>query len=107
MPKLWWKCMEDLTEIVRAVMLSTIVLNLVSSFALSLALYIDAPERGEIGFNKYWQALMMDAAPWSGKKLLQYEDRPSRYKLFFIHRVMSSIGIVVVFLGVVAMVVLE
>lgn len=107
MPKLWWICMESVTELVRVVMLSVIVFNLTSSFLLSLALYGDAPERGEIGFNKYWQALMMDAAPWSGKKLLQYSDRPGRYKLFVIHRFISSVGLVVVAGGVLAIIVLE
>jgi hypothetical protein len=60
--------MENAIEIVTTLMASVIAFNAISSLFVALALYSNAPERGEIGFNRYWQTLVADAAPWSGKK---------------------------------------
>jgi hypothetical protein len=62
----------------------TIGFGFVFSLAIALRLYIDAPEKKEMGFNKYWHAFMLDASPGNEKKLLEYSDKIERYSLFVI-----------------------
>lgn len=71
-----------------------IILNIVVSLVIAIKLYLNAPEKNDIGFNKYWQTLMMDSYPSHDKNLLIYDDNPQRKKLFWLHK-MVSIGVMV------------
>lgn len=73
-------------------------MNIIISLGITILLYGEAPEKNDIGFNKYWQTLMMDSYPSADKKLLIYDDKKERYQLFKIHRCVSVIvmGVIVI-----------
>lgn len=66
-----------------------IPINIVISLIIAAKLYSDAPEKEGIGFNKYWQTLMMDSYPSTDKNILIYNDKPERHHLFKVHRIVS------------------
>lgn len=84
--------MENLINFLRYSMPFVIAVSIVISLVISIRLYSDAPEKNEIGFNKYWQMLMMESYPSADKNLLIYDDKPERHKWFKIHRIVSVVG---------------
>lgn len=67
----------------------SIIVNILVSISIALQLYSNAPEKNDLGFNKYWQTLMMDSYPSGDKNLLVYDDTPERLNLFKVHRAFS------------------
>jgi hypothetical protein len=89
-----------LIDLVSYVAPTTIIFNIVVGLVIALKLYIKAPERDVMGFNKYWHALMMDAAPGKEKNLLKYDDDENRNQLFLAYRIVSIVCMVVIALCV-------
>lgn len=69
--------------------------GVIVGFIAALTLYQDAPEKYDLGFNKYWNALLLDASP-GDKTLLKFEGE--RLKIFLIYKkfnigVLISVGV--------------
>jgi len=77
--------------------------GIIVSFIAALTLYQDAPEKSDIGFNKYWNALMLDASP-GDKTLLKFEGE--RLKIFLIYK-KFNIGVLISFGASIAILILS
>lgn len=68
---------------------------LITSFFVALRLYKNAPEKGEMEFNKYFNAMMMDVSiKKRNKNLLIYEGE--RLEIFIKYRkfILASLAMV-------------
>ena len=81
--------MENLINYLHYANPFAIILAIVSSALIAIKLYSGAPEKKDLGFNKYWQTLMMDSFPSEDKNILIYDDFPERLLLFKLHRIVS------------------
>ncbi|RYG06695.1 MAG: hypothetical protein EOO07_28755 [Chitinophagaceae bacterium] len=88
--------MQKIIDLIQLIVPIAIVVNILVSLVIAVRLYRSAPENQGMGFNKYWQTLMMDAAPGTDKKLLTYDDKDCRNELFKSHQVVSITCMVIV-----------
>lgn len=82
-------------ELLDKVMLFLMLISIIVSYVAAFKLYKNAPEKHEMSFNKYLNAMMMDVSFTKDKKLLLYEG--DRYKLFQCYRFFILGVIVLVF----------
>lgn len=87
--------MKFIAENVHMLFVVSVIFNILSGLIIALKLYSDAPEKNDIGFNKYWNALMVDASPGKDKPLLVYNDKSSRFELFNILKIISLTCLIV------------
>ena len=82
-------------EILDKIMLFFMLSAVLVSYIVAFKLYKNAPEKSEMSFNKYLNAMMMDVSFTKDKKLLVYEGE--RHNLFQFYRFFILSVIVLVF----------
>lgn len=81
--------MENLINYLHYANPFAIFFAIIASSLIAIKLYSGAPEKKDLGFNKYWQTLMMDSFPSGDKNILIYDDCQARLSLFKLHRFLS------------------